>query len=105
MLGPQHLVSSAGGAVTRDEGFAMVPPRLWMQCLALTIRCLTGIGPDARCRDYGDAPPGAAHRVFDVLLDDLYAVMRACRTLIVSDYSTTSEIRSVVADCLKSMKS
>lgn len=106
MLGPQHIVAveKGGKPIGVDEGFAAVPPRLWMGCLAGIIRCLTGIGPDARCRDYGDAPQGGAHRVFDGLLDDLYAVLGSCRTLIVSDYTTTSEIRSVVAECLRSAR-
>jgi hypothetical protein len=75
-----------------------------MGVLAAIIRCFTGLGPDSTCKDYGDAPQGGLHRVFDRLIDDLYALLTACRTLIVADYRLNSEIRAVVQACLATAK-
>ncbi|MBI1189374.1 MAG: hypothetical protein GC200_01655 [Tepidisphaera sp.] len=96
-LGPQLLLSECQNAA---EAFEAIPPQLWYQTLAAIIRCFSGLGPDSRCRDFGDAPPGGQHKVFDGLLDDLYALLTACRTLIVADFALNSEIRGVVKDCM-----
>jgi hypothetical protein len=96
-LGPQVLIADA----TAAEAQAVIPPALWHAVLAAVVRCFTGLGPDSRCKDFGDAPQGGLHKVFDGLLDDLYAVLTACRTLIVSDYALNAEVRSVVKSCLQ----
>ncbi|GJQ30797.1 MAG: hypothetical protein HBSAPP03_26810 [Phycisphaerae bacterium] len=96
-LGPQVL---AACGLKPDEAFEVIPPRLWMGVVAMIIRCFTGLGPDARCKDYGDAPAGGLHKVFDGVLDDLYALLVACRTLIVSDYRLNAEVRTVVRECM-----
>jgi len=100
-LGPQSLLVDCPDAT---NAFDAVPPRLWFGVLAFTIRCLTGVSPDSRCRDFGDAPAGAIHRVFDGPLEDLYALLSSCRALIVPDHALNREIRSVVKDCLASAK-
>ncbi|CAG0997067.1 hypothetical protein PHYC_02632 [Phycisphaerales bacterium] len=97
VLGPQVLAATGMSA---DEALGVIPPRLWTGVIAAIIRCFTGLGPDARCKDYGDAPSGGLHKVFDGLLDDLYALLVACRTLIVSDYRLNSEVRLVVRECM-----
>lgn len=96
-LGPQIL---AAVGMKPDEAFEVIPPRLWTALVAMIIKCFTGLGPDARCKDYGDASAGGLHKVFDGLLDDLYALLVACRTLIVSDYRLNSEVRNVVRECM-----
>lgn len=100
-LGAQHLLEDGG---TPAEAFAAIPPRLWHGLLASTIRMFTGLTPDSRCRDFGDAPTGGQHRVFDGVLDDLYAHLKSCRSLITGDFGVNSQIRSVVKDCLKSLR-
>ncbi|MDX2132102.1 MAG: hypothetical protein SFY69_08620 [Planctomycetota bacterium] len=96
-LGP-HMLAATG--LRAAEASAVIPPRLWMGVIAMAIRCFTGLGPDARCRDFGDAPPGGLHRVFDGLMDDLYALLAGCRTLIVADHRLNSEIRAIVRECM-----
>lgn len=96
-LGPQMLLADCENAA---EAFAAVPPQLWYQTLATIIRCFSGLGPDSRCKDFGDAPAGGQQRVFDGLLDELYSLLTACRTLIVSDFALNSEIRGVVKECM-----
>lgn len=96
-LGPQLLLAECESA---EEAFEAIPPQLWYRVLAAVIRCFSGLGPDSRCKDFGDAPPGGQQKVFDGLLDDLYALLTACRTLIVSDFALNSEIRGIVKDCI-----
>lgn len=95
-LGPQVLLAG----VSPDAASCAVPPRLWLGVLGATIRCFSGLSADSRCRDFGDAPPGGLHRVFDGLIDDLYALLSACRTLIVSDYVLNAEVRTVIRACM-----
>ncbi|MBS0195886.1 MAG: hypothetical protein JSR77_03930 [Planctomycetes bacterium] len=100
-LGPQRLLNDAGNA---DEAFAAIPPRLWFGVLACIIRLFTGLSQDSRCKDFGDCPAGAPHRVFDGPLEDLYALLGACRALIVPDQALSSEVRGVLKECLASAK-
>jgi hypothetical protein len=101
-LGPQRLLHEGADAT---KAFDAIPPRLWHSTLAMVIRMLTGIGPDASCKDVGDAPSGAVHRVFDESSDDLYALLSSCRGLIIADQALTSEVRGVVSGCLAAVKS
>jgi hypothetical protein len=64
----------------------------------------TGLSPDSRCRDLGDAPAGGSQKVFDGVLEDLYALLTACRSLIVSDYALNTDVRSVVEECMAAAK-
>ncbi len=58
-LGPQALIAEAG---KDEEAMLAIPPRLWLGTLAMMIRMFTGLSPDSRCRDLGDAPAGGAPR-------------------------------------------
>lgn len=101
VLGPQNLLV---GVKDADEAFLAVPPRLWMSTLAMVIRMFTGLGPDSRCRDLGDVAAGGPQRAFDGVLDDLYALLIRCRSLILSDQGLTADVRDVLKDCLASAK-
>jgi hypothetical protein len=96
-LGPQALLAEAGSA---EDALVAIPPRLWFGTLAMMIRMFTGLSPDSRCRDLGDAPAGGVHKVFDGVLEDLYALLTACRSLIVSDYALNTDVRGVVKECM-----
>lgn len=98
-LGPQRLLADGG---TPESAFAAVPPKLWFGVLAALVRMLTRVSPDSRCKDYGDAPASAVHRVFDSSVEDLYALLCGCRALIVPDPQLNTEVRNVVRDCLAS---
>lgn len=100
-LGPQCLLADATDAAA---AFEAIPPRLWFGVLAFTVRLFTGLSPDSRCKDFGDAPAGAIHRVFDGPLDELYSLLAACRALIVPDHALNNEVRSVVRECLAAAK-
>jgi hypothetical protein len=100
-LGPQKLLAGVSDA---DEAFLAIPPRLWFGTLAMVIRMFTGMTPDSRCRDLGDAPMGGIHKVFDGVLDDLYALLTAARSLIVSDQGLSGDVRDVVKECLRAAR-
>jgi len=100
-MGPQKLLA---GVTDADEAFLAIPPRLWFGTLAAIIRMFTGLSTDSRCRDLGDAAPGGIHKVFDGVLDDLYALLTSCRSLIVSDPGLSSDIREVVKGCIAAAK-
>ncbi|HYE63419.1 MAG TPA: hypothetical protein VD997_15615 [Phycisphaerales bacterium] len=100
-LGPQRVLAGVSDA---DEAFLAVPPRLWFGTLAAVIRMFTGLSADSRCKDLGDAPVGGIHRVFDGVLDDLYALLTSCRSLIVSDPGLSADIREVVKGCIAAAK-
>jgi hypothetical protein len=101
-LGPQHLVHDA---IEPEDALAAVPLELWARTLACVVRMMTGISPDSRCSDVGDSPLGGVHRVFDAVLDDLYALMVGCRGLIVSDAAASVEVRKAIRSCLAGLKS
>ena len=102
-LGPQILLADAadGGPA---QAFEAIPPRLWFGTLAMVVRLFSGLGPDSRSKDFGDAPAGAIHRVFDGPLDDLSGLLSGCRSLIVPDHALNNEIRTVLTECLAGLR-
>ena len=59
-----------------------------------------GTGWCARCKDFGDAPPGAPDRVYDGVLDGLHGLLTKTRSLIVSDQSMSREVHQVLKELL-----
>ena len=100
-LGPHRLLFDSQ---TVAETFEIIPPALWNRVLAMIVRMLTGVGADAICRDFGDAPQGGIHKIFDAVSSDLYALLVACRSLIVPDHAQRNELRSVVTGCLATVR-
>jgi len=92
-LGPQRLSREP---LTPEQALASVPPDLWYRALAILVRCFPGVGPDSLCRDWGDAPAGALHRVFDEGLESLGRLVAASRSLIVVDWTFHREVRAVI---------
>lgn len=99
-LGARHLMIETAGDAGAD---ALVPDRLWVRVLAMMVRCMTGVTGDAWRRDLGDAPEGAPEKVFDGVLDDLYALIRGCRGMLVNSRGQSREIRDVVRGCLEAL--
>ncbi|MCA9290307.1 MAG: hypothetical protein KDA25_04205 [Phycisphaerales bacterium] len=92
-LGPQHL---SFDELSAEQALDLVPPELWADTLAVIIRMFAGIGPDSRCRDWGDAPVGAIHAVYDEVLDELREILVRTRSLIVIDWRFNREIHGVI---------
>lgn len=92
-LGPQRLLWEG---LTPQQAIEMVPPDLWMDVLGTLIAMFPGIGPDSASQDFGDAPPGALHRVFDRAAADLDRLLLRTRSLIVIDWRYNREIHSVI---------
>jgi hypothetical protein len=92
-LGPQRLQWEG---LKPEQALEMVPSDLWMDVLGTLVAMFPGVGPDSACRDYGDAPPGALHRVFDRAVADLDRLLLRTRSLIVIDWRYNREIHSVI---------
>ncbi|HEV8607050.1 MAG TPA: hypothetical protein VGQ99_17045 [Tepidisphaeraceae bacterium] len=96
-LGPQHLVHEE---VSPEDAFDLVPAEVWWDVLAALVRSFPGIGPDSACADFGDAPSGGIHKVFDRLTADLSSLLLRTRSLIVIDWRANREIHSVIRNYL-----
>jgi hypothetical protein len=96
-LGPQRLVNQA---LTAAEAMDLVPAEVWFDVLALVVRLFPGMGPDSLARDYGDAPQGGIHKVFDPVVEALDDLVLRTRSLIVIDWRYNREVHAVVRKCL-----
>lgn len=92
-LGPQRL---AHEDLKPGAAFDLVPADLWWRTLAAIVRMFPGMGPDSRCANLGDARPGGLHAVYDGVIEDLDALLRRTRSLIVIDWSYNREVHAVV---------
>jgi hypothetical protein len=92
-LGPQHLTFDE---MTADEAFGAVAAELWWPTLAIILRMFPGPGPYRACRDYGDAPPGGLHKVFERTAEDLDGLILRTRGLIVTDWRANQEIARIL---------
>jgi hypothetical protein len=95
-LGPHRLSRDTGDALTPQEAFDLIPADLWFNALAMLVRMLPGIGPDSLCRDFGDAPRGGIHKIYDLVIDDISTLLVRTRSLIVIDWRFNREIHSVL---------
>ena len=98
-LGPQRLTREA---LSPEDTFGIVPSELWWDVLAMIVRMFPGMGPDSVCRDFGSAPAGGLHRVFDKTLADLEGLLAKTRSLVVIDWRSNREIASVLRSALTS---
>src|SRR4030095_11797477 len=89
----QHLVHEE---VSPEDAFDLVPAEVWWDVLAALVRTFPGVGPDSACADYGDAPSGGIHKVFDRLANDLTSLLLRTRSLFVIDWWANPEIHSVI---------
>jgi len=96
-LGPQRLVNQA---LTPAEAMDLIPAEVWFDVLALVVPLFPGIGPDSLARDYGDAPQGGIHKVFDPVVEALDDLVLRTRSLIVIDWRYNREVHAVVRKCL-----
>jgi len=99
-LGPQRLVHEE---MTPEEALDLVPAEVWFDVLATIVRMLPGIGPDSIARDFGDAPPGGIHKVFERPAKDLGDLLLRTRSVIVIDWRFNREVHAVVRKHLMGM--
>jgi len=92
-LGPHHLTFDK---ITSDEAFSLIPSELWWTTLAIILRMFPGLGPEAECKDYGDAQQGGLHKVFERTIADLENLILRTRSLIVADWNSNQEISGVI---------
>lgn len=92
-IGAHRLVHEG---LSPADAAAILPAELWHELLGILIRLFPGAAPDSFRRDFGDAPPGALETVFNEPLEALDALLVKTRSLIVIDWTTNREIRSVI---------
>lgn len=92
-LGPHRLTRES---LSPQEAFDLIPANLWFDTLGLLVRMLPAIGPDSACRDFGDAPRGGLHKIFDPILNTLDTLLVRTRSLIVIDWRFNREIHAVL---------
>ena len=92
-LGPHRLTRET---LTPQEAFDLVPASLWFDTLGLLVRMFPGIGPDAFCRDYGDAPRGGLHKIYEQAQNHLDTLLVRTRSLIVIDWRFNREIHGIL---------
>jgi len=92
-LGPHRL---AHDGVTAADAAAWLPAELWWQVIATLARLIPGAGPDAYCKDYGDASPFNPEKTFDAPLRDLDNLLLRTRGLIISDWTHNREVARVI---------
>ena len=92
-LGPHHLTLDE---TTPEEAFSLIPSELWLTTLAAVLRMFPGPGPYSECKDYGDAPQGGLHKVFEKTMSDLDTLILRTRSFIVADWKSNREIAAVI---------
>jgi hypothetical protein len=92
-LGPHRLTRES---IAPQEAFDLVPATLWFDTLGLLVRMLPGMGPDSICRDFGDAPRGGIHKIYDPAVETLDTLLVRTRSLIVIDWRFNREIHAVL---------
>jgi len=92
-LGPQRLAKEE---MAPEEALDLIPTEAWFDMLAAIVRLLPGIGPDSLTKDFGDAPPGGIHKVFDQAVADFDDLVLRTRSLVVIDWRFNREIHAVV---------
>jgi hypothetical protein len=96
-LGCQRLLSDKTDPAIAA---ALIPARLWHETLATILRMFPAVGWFSRCKDFGDAPPGAPHRVYDPIQDHLHALLTKTRSLLVADHAMNREVHEVMRELL-----
>jgi hypothetical protein len=92
-LGSHHLTFEE---MTPDEAFSLIPSELWLTTLATVLRMFPGPGPYSECKDYGDAPQGGLHKVFEKTMSNLDKLILRTRSFIIADWKSNEEITSVI---------
>jgi hypothetical protein len=92
-LGPHHLTFDK---ITSDEAMSFIPSELWWKTLAIILRMFPGSGPHTMCKDYGDAPLGGLHKIFEQTIVDLDNLIIKTRSFIVTNWKSNQEISSVI---------
>jgi hypothetical protein len=96
-LSPKRL---ARDPETRSIAAAVVPIETWWDLLGLIIRLFPGTGPDSFCRDLGDAPSLALHRIFEEAISAFEKLQLRTRSLVVTDWNQNIEIHDAIYDLI-----
>lgn len=88
---------AVGTTTATTSTVELLPSGPWWAALAALVRCFCGVGPDATCRDAGDAPTAAPEAAFDRLILDLETLARRTRGLVLlGDVALNREVRAAI---------
>lgn len=96
-LGPQRVTADVWEP---RQALEVVTPEVWGDVIAMMVRCMVGSGPDAACRDFGDARAGMLHRVFDRMSEDVRDLVVRTRMMVVGDVQSNREVSAIVSKYL-----
>lgn len=96
-LGPHRLTADVWEP---RQALEVVTPEVWGDVVAMMVRSMVGSGPDAACRDFGDARAGMLHRVFDRMSEDVRDLVVRTRMMVVGDVQSNREVSSIVSKYL-----
>ena len=82
------------------QAMEVVTPEVWGDVIAMMVRCMVGSGPDAACRDFGEARAGMLHRVFDRMSEDVRDLVVRTRMMVVGDVQSNREVSVVLSKYL-----
>ncbi|MCC6229618.1 MAG: hypothetical protein IT432_10365 [Phycisphaerales bacterium] len=96
-LGPQRVTADAWEP---RQALEVVTPEVWGDVIGMMVRCMVGSGPDAACRDFGEARAGMLHRVFDRMGEDVRDLVVRTRMMVVGDVQSNREVSAIVSKYL-----
>lgn len=91
-LGPQHHGHAAGA----EEAAALLPLELWWDTVTTLGRLFPGSGPQAFCRDFGDAPSHQIEAAFDGPLAAFEILALRSQSLLLCDWPSNRELTRVI---------
>jgi hypothetical protein len=92
-LGPHHHGHETESA---EAAGALLPLELWWDTVALLGRFFPGSGPEAFCRDFGDAPPQRIEEAFTAPLIAAENLLLRSQSLLLCDWPANREIARVI---------
>lgn len=73
-----------------------IPLTFWREVIAAIVKMIPGQLPESHLADFGDAPEGAVHRVFDAPHHEFRTLMTQSQSLLTLDWRANREIDSIL---------
>jgi hypothetical protein len=92
-LGPHRLISQSRGEESPEHH---IPAPIWGDTLAFVLKMFPGQLAESFCRDLGDAPDTALHRVYDAPLREIDRLISRVKTALFCDWASNVEIAGLI---------
>jgi hypothetical protein len=94
-IGPQSLI---GTPIDPQRAMRFITPELWWSTLSLLVRMLPQHGRDSYLRDYGDMMLGSMEGIYQVLLQDLRALMQRAKSLLFGEWGMNRQVGALLEE-------